>query len=152
MPESHQRITKLRAADFYTIYAETTDGQLISCYYASKNEHDCWQRISKIPEIKEGDKCFGFPAPPQHVNVIDKMQFENCVVFAGMENINTSRFILSDDGKIYRSNYDDTGILPPSMQWKRKLFPKAGLIVGLIIATIVVVANHKKNAFMAASG
>jgi hypothetical protein len=152
LPESRQHINKLRAADFYTVYAETTDGQLISCYYASKNEHDCWSEISKIPEIKEGNKCFAPPAPPLHVKVTDIILFENCIVYAGAESYNTSRYILSNDGKVYRSNYDDTEILPPSMQWKRNLFPITGLIVGLIIATMIVRANQKKNTLMAASG
>jgi hypothetical protein len=152
LPESRQHINKLWAADFYTVYAETADGQLISCYYASKNEYDCWNEISKIPKIKERDKCFAPPAPPPHVKVKDTILFENCILYAGAESYNTSRYILSNEGKVYRSNYDDTGILPPSIQWKRNLFPIAGLIVGLIIAMITVRANQKRNTLMAASG
>lgn len=36
-----QAIKTLRAADFYNIYAETIDGQILSCYYESVYDTNC---------------------------------------------------------------------------------------------------------------
>lgn len=151
LPKSSQRISNLRAADFYIIYAETIDGKLVSCYYQSADDYDCWREVWRIPKINKGDVCFGFPDPPAGIKVIDKIRFEDCMVFAGMEDINESNYVLSDDGRVYRSSYG-IGTLPPSKSNWRDLLPIAGLLTGLIIDFKVIELNKKKNTFTATSG
>ena len=59
-----ENIKRLRAANFYTVYAETNDGKLISCRYESTLDFDCWNEVSEIPKIEETDKCYDFPPAP----------------------------------------------------------------------------------------
>lgn len=153
LQNTRQDIRSLQAADFYTVYAETKDGKLISCRYESVYDYDCWNDVSQISEIRKGDKCYDFPAPPFGINVEDRIDVEDCITFAGRLSISRSSYILSDNGQVYRNSYGSPSLIPPYQVIKRQaLFSTAGLIVGLIIARKIMTANKKKNSLAITSG
>ena len=46
-----QEVKTLRAAEFYTVYIETVDGTLYSCYRASPYDRQCWIEVTQIPDL-----------------------------------------------------------------------------------------------------
>jgi hypothetical protein len=147
-----ENIKRLQAANFYTIYAETNDGKLISCRYESALDFDCWNEVSEIPKIEETDKCYDFPSTPSKIRQIDRIDFGACIPFAGMEGYSFSSYVLSDDGQVYLYSVGSPSIISLKFIRTQILFSLAGSIIGLVFAFIIVVIYKKKNTFMAASG
>lgn len=144
-----QQIKLLRAAEFHTIYAETIDGQLIACYHGSAYDTDCWRKISQIPDTIEY-KCYNwigdFPEPPSSVNVIDRIDVEGCITFAGMDDTNISSYVLSDEGDVYQKAQGDPSLIPPPGLIRMLCFlSMMGLIVGLLIVFGLMTVNKRQN-------
>jgi hypothetical protein len=152
-----QDIKTLRAADFHTVYGETIDGQLISCYYESAYDNNCWREVSELPEIRAYGNCSGwnvsFPEPPSSVNIIDRIDIKDCMTFAGMEDLNTSSYVLSDDNQVYQNSYGSSSLLPPPKLIQMEcLFSAVGLTVGLLVVFRVMSINKRRNTHKTKSG
>lgn len=145
-------IKSLRAASFDTVYVEMTDGRLMSCYYGSAYDVQCWQEVSEMPDIPE-HQCYNrtttstFPEPPSSINVTDRIDLEDCMTFAGMGgHRNTSSYVLSDEGQVYQKTQGDPFLIPPlGLIRMGCIFSITGLIVGLLIVFGLMTVNKRRN-------
>jgi hypothetical protein len=149
-----QNISKLQAADFYTVYAETIDGKLISCRYSSIYNNDCWNEISNIPNIKETDKCYDLPAPPPEIHSAGRIDFGACIPFAGEESTSFSSYILSDNGQVYRLSTGDPALITIFFRsiLIKLLCSSIIIAIGLIVASKIMVLVNKINTSATQSG
>jgi len=156
LAKSPQEIKTLRAADFFTVFAETIDGQLIACYYESAYDNDCWYEVSQIPDTIES-KCGNwrgkFSEPPSSINVIERIDIENCYTFAGMDSINISSYVLSDEGQVYQNTYGNPSFFPPAGLVRMQcFFSVLGLIVGFLIILGLMSVNKRRNMYKTKTG
>lgn len=149
-----EEIKTLRVSHFYTIYAETIDGRFLSCYYESVYDNDCWVEVSQLPEIRDSDNCYrwiiSYPKPPSSVQVVDRIDMEDCVTFAGMDDRNTISYVLSDDNQVYQNIHGNpTYFSPPKLFQIQCLFSVVGLLIGLLIELVLMYINKKRNVIRA---
>lgn len=104
-------INRLMAADFSTIYVETVDKKIYSCYWASPLDINCWKEIEKVPEILFSGRCIPGEAPnaplPPEENIKDKILFEYCGSFAGNTNYSIFAYYLLEDGTVTQWGRDE---------------------------------------------
>ena len=154
-----QEIKALRVARDYTIYVETIDGRFLSCYYESVYDNDCWVEVSQLPEVRDYGNCYGriinYPEPPSSVHVVDRIDIKDCMTFAGMDELNTISYMLSDDNQVYQNIYGNPTLNyfpPPKLIQIECLFSAVGLLIGLLIVFGLMHINKKRNIHKATTG
>lgn len=151
LEKSPQDIEILLEAEFYTVYVQTKDGRLLSCHYESPYDKDCWVEIFHIPEFYEFNKCpewrgGNFAKPLSSISVVDRIDVDACVSFAGIDDRYTSSFILSDKGRVYMYSVGDPYFFSaPNSGGMVCGFSAAGLIMGLIAVIGLIATNNRQN-------
>lgn len=150
-----EKIEKLVAAEFYTVYVRTIDGSLYSCYWESPGDTQCWVKVEEVPNLaifpcgngKDSNQGKTILAPlPSSSEVIDFLQVEYCGTWAGRTERSEFDYFLVDTGEVLQWSYDRFHMLPPpSITQKMYLAVGLGLFVGLIIDTAVIVWWSKRS-------
>lgn len=94
-------IEHLITARTNTIYAQTNDGRIFSCYNEEQYERDCWNVVETIP--KEGlgpcpDPAWGIPPEPDEV--IDRVVMHHCIASPVYEGDHVFAYVLLADGTV----------------------------------------------------
>ncbi|MBX3059921.1 MAG: hypothetical protein KF770_25995 [Anaerolineae bacterium] len=140
IPQPLEKITKLRGADFYTVYVETESGQLYSCYWVTPNANDCWNEIEELPELTPSFCNGGIPSqsiapdPPPSELVMETQMFHYCSTWAGRPHLTTFEYFLMQNGELQRWGIDRFHIgPPPGMVEGLYLNMAIGCLAGIVI-------------------
>lgn len=156
MKKAPHDIEKLLVSEFDTIYVQTVDGHLLSCHYTSPYDNACWVEVLQIPEPYESGcarrRESTFPDAPASINVVDRIDVEGCLYFAGMDDYSRSSYILSDTGRVYMLNYGSPNLFStPNLAGMECLFSTIGLIMGLLAVVWLLNTNKRRNMLKKAS-
>jgi hypothetical protein len=128
---------KLLAADFHTVYVQTIDQQIYSCYRESRRDQRCWIPITAVPYIEPGgcasDQPQNAPLPP--IEVIEQIYVSFCDRF----NRSEFTYALGRDGTVMQwvdDNYH--GNAPPAVARERNQLLLWGLGSGFTLGLMVV--------------
>lgn len=140
-----QPIVRIQAADFYTVYVQTINGQLFSCYRASRFDQQCWTAIEAIPLVETGG-CSGIQptiAPPPSAAVRQRLDTDWCWRFGRSQY----SYVLLTDGTIMQWVYDDYhASIAPTMERDFKRFIILGTLGGFLIGMIFIgLIRHKRH-------
>jgi hypothetical protein len=123
-------IARLVDAEFDTVYVQTVQGDIFSCYRASQYDIDCWTKVTFVPQVSRGPCALDHPtlAPPPPLPPVEVLDINYCHRFGRSE----FKYILLADGTVMQWIYDDFHwTLPPqqAQRFNRKVF--AGTCLGL---------------------
>ena len=74
-------IKRLLEVDTTTIYVQTIDDRIFSCYHETQYNQDCWNEVDSIPSVWEDNpSCLPIDnIPPDPEGVIDRMAKQHCI-------------------------------------------------------------------------
>jgi hypothetical protein len=142
------RPEKLLAADFYTVYVQTSDQQIYSCYRASRLDQRCWILITAVPPIEPGGCASDQPqnAPPPPVEPIQQIYVSFCDRF----NRSEFTYVLGRDGTVMQWVDDryHANLPPVAQQDQNKLLLwgiGSGFTVGLVLVGVRAYARRQPH-------
>jgi len=133
-----QKAKKLLGSDSYTVYVETIDEKIYSCYRESPYDVECWVEVANLPDPIQPSCGFSgsYPSVPKSIQVIDKLEAEYCTTVAGQTDRWVFVYLLTDDGEVFQNGYDFSDLWFPA-GLSRVIFQ--GALLGLLIGCVIVV-------------
>ena len=95
-------IKKLLVADKDTIYVQSTDDRIFSCYRATQYDQDCWSQVDSFSPVWEDDpSCLPLDdIPPEPEGIIDRLINRRCIDSPVLRANEISVYILLRDGTV----------------------------------------------------
>ena len=134
------KVEHLLAADTATIYVQTTDDRIFSCYRESNYDQDCWNEVNSIPPVWEDQpECRPLDNMPQEPDgVIERLNNRHCIDSPAYDGNHWFSYILLTDGTVMQWISEPIGWFGPpnvSNRFFLKLF--GGTIVGFLVGIVV---------------
>jgi hypothetical protein len=128
-------IKELLVADNDTIYVQTTDSRIFSCYRATQYDQDCWNQVDSISQVWEDDpSCPPVDyIPPEPDGVIDRLINRRCINSPVLTANEISLYILLADGTVMQWISDPVGVNQMD-QFYKKVF--MGCITGVFFGVM----------------
>lgn len=133
-------IKHLLAADTTTIYVQTIDGRIFSCYRESPYDQDCWKERVSPPTAWEDDSSCPSPAnmPEEPDGVIERLDNRHCIDSPVHEGNHWFSYILLNNGSVMQWISDPISWFgPPNQSSQFFLKVCGGGIIGLLIGAAI---------------
>jgi hypothetical protein len=142
----------LLAARTATIYVQTNDGRIFSCYRESQYDQSCWNEVDLVPHDDELGDCSNpvTGIPPEPSGVVDRLIRHHCMDSPVYSGDHVFAYILLSDGTVMQWISQPIG--PPPNEF-RQLVQKTtggsliGLISSIIVSMLLLIAllRHSKT-------
>ena len=131
------QVIHLLSAHDSTVYVQTIDHKIYSCYHESQYDRSCWNRVDTIPEDSLGPKPYPFqsPIPPISDKVLESLAVRYAPPGLADDGPYIFAYALLSDGTVIQWFSDSLGWFPPPNQLIRFILKTLG---GFIIGSLIV--------------
>jgi hypothetical protein len=129
-------IKDLLVADKDTIYIQSTDGRIFSCYRATQYDQDCWNQVDTISPVWEDEpSCPPIDdIPPEPAGVIDRLVNRRCIDSPVLRANEISVYLLLTDGTVMQWISDPVGPNEVDLFYKKAF---VGCLIGVFGSVVV---------------
>ncbi|MCB9079395.1 MAG: hypothetical protein H6631_17475 [Anaerolineaceae bacterium] len=132
-----ETIERLAAVHTVTVYVETSEGKIFSCYRESLYDYNCWNEIEAIPPGLDLGVCpqpvYGMPSEPG--DVVDRLIAHHCLDAPLYKGDHVFAYLLLADGRVMQWVSEPMGLWPPLGQLGQLVLKTfGGCLAGMIIA------------------
>lgn len=122
------QVSHLLAARTSTIYVQTNEGKILSCYRESQYDRSCWKLVDAIPEDDLGSSPYPLssPIPPLPNEVIESLAVQYDIDSPVYEGHHIFAYLLLSDGAVMQWISEPIGWFPPPNQFTRLTFKSLG--------------------------
>jgi hypothetical protein len=104
LPPPPAPLKQIIAANYFTVYATTTDGKILGCYRESRLDVHCWFEVNQLPEMAPDWQHDGyFESPPSGIHVVQTYQIDYP---AGRDDRSAFSYVIDEDGQVWQWGYE----------------------------------------------